>query len=79
MKTAKSKQKEVYIIYKYEEFKNDYNYIKEYTSMQELKEDASQTYNIKNPRSIYQYIRCNLEEKKEMIQNKYIIIKEVIE
>ena len=73
----KTNKQDVFIIYEYNEFENDYRSIKEYLSIKELQEEASKEYNIKNPVSIYHYITDSIERPKKMLNNKYIIIKEL--
>ena len=67
-----NKKKYAFIVYRYEEFKNDYEYIKEYYKTADIEKD----YKIMNCR---QYIVKNIEEVKHLINNKYVIVKELIE
>ena len=68
------KNKKAYIIYKYDEFKKDFTYIKEYYSIKELQE--KENINLKNNKAIYQFIFNNIEEVKHLLNDKYVIIKE---
>ena len=71
----KKKQQKAYIIYKYNKFKNDFEYIKEYYKLEEIQKD----YNINNRTSIYQYISKNIEKlKKCLLNDRYIIIEETL-
>lgn len=65
------KKQYAFIVYKYNEFKNDFEYIKEYYNTKEIKED----FNITN---IRQYTTNTIEKIKHLINNKYIVIKEEI-
>ena len=67
-----NKKKYAFIVYKYEEFMNDFQYVKEYYKTIDIEKD----YKIMNCR---QYIVKNIEEVKHLINNKYIIVKELIE
>ena len=71
------KSKKVYIIYKYNENINDIEYIKEYNKIEEIKQD----YNLQNKKSVYNYIIKdidNINSYYNLLNNKYIIIKEDI-
>lgn len=69
------KKQKAYIIYKYNKFKNDYEYIKEYYRLEEIQKD----YKINNRTSIYQYISKNIEHlKKCLLNDRYIIIEEIL-
>ena len=63
--------KDTYILYKYNNIKNDIQYIKEYYNIKDLIKD----FNIKN---IYQYIYNNINnlESIKKINDRYIIIKD---
>ena len=74
----KNKQ-DIYIIYSYDSFKNDYNYIREYTSIKELQEKERDTFKLKHPKSIYQYIKNTIDASDiNLLNNKYIIIKDTM-
>ena len=68
-------KKQALILYKYNDFNNDYEYIKEYYKKEEITSDLK----LKNKKSIYQYIYTSIENIEHKIDNKYIIIKEDIE
>ena len=70
------KNKKAYIIYKYDEFKKDFTYIKEYYSIKELQE--KEKIHLKNKKAIYQFIFNNIDEVKHLLKDKYAIIKEEI-
>lgn len=63
------KKQYAFIVYKYNEFKNDFEYIKEYYTTKEIEKD----FNIENVR---QYTTRTIEKVKHLINNKYIVIKE---
>lgn len=67
-----NKKNYAFIVYKYNEFKNDFEYIKEYYSTKDIEKD----YKIDNVR---QYTARTIENIKHLINNKYIVIKEEIE
>ena len=69
------KTKKAYILYQYNQFKNDYNYIKEYYN----KNDIVKEYQLKNKNSLYHYIRKSIEEKKELLKDKFVIVVESVE
>lgn len=66
-----NKKNYAFIVYKYNEFKNDYEYIKEYYNTKEIEKD----YKINN---IRQYTTKTIENVKHLINNKYIVIKEEV-
>ena len=68
------KNKKAYIIYQYDEFKKDFEYIKEYYSIKELQE--KENIQLKNNKAIYQFIFNNIDEVNHLLKDKYIIIKE---
>lgn len=72
------KKKEVYILYQYNNFTQDYEYIKEYYNTKELAEDNKKEFNLKNKKSLYHYIKDSLEDNINLLNNKYLIIKEVL-
>ena len=65
------KKQYAFIVYKYDEFKNDFEYIKEYYNTKDIQKE----YNIENVR---QYTTKTIEKIKHLINNKYIVIKEEI-
>jgi hypothetical protein len=69
--------KKAYILYNYNEFNNDYNFINEYYNIKEL--IKKENIKLKNNKYIYQYITNNIEEIKHLLNNKYIIIKEEVQ
>ena len=75
----KKNKKDIYIIYSYDAFKNDYEYIREYTSIKELQEKEQDTFKLKNKKSIYHYIKNTIDaDAINLLNNKYIIIKDTI-
>lgn len=74
----KNKQK-AYILYKYDQFNEDYIQVMEYYNIKELKAQNKDILNLKESTDIYKYISNSIDNIKEKINNKYIIIKEVIE
>ena len=69
--------KKAFILYKYDNFKNDYEYIREYYNLKELQEQERIT--LQNKKSIYQFIYNKIDNNiKHLLKDKYIIIKEVI-
>lgn len=65
------KKQYAFIVYRYNDFRNDFEYIKEYYNTHEIEKD----YNIENVR---QYTTRTIENVKHLINNKYIVIKEEI-
>lgn len=70
----KKNNKKAYILYKYNEFNNDLEYIKEYYSTKTIQEEFKTT--LKNKNSIYHYITDSIDNIKKLLNDKYIIIKE---
>ena len=70
------KTKKAYILYEYDQAQDDYNNIKEYYDIQEL--NRKEGYNI-HPKTIYKYISKDIEHITHLINNKYVIIQEIIE
>lgn len=66
-----NKKKYAFIVYKYNEFNNDFEYIKEYYKTIDIEND----YKIMNCR---QYIVNSIDSIKHLINNKYVIVKELI-
>lgn len=66
------KNKKAYIVYEFDQFQNDYKYIKEYYNIKEIQKD----YKLNNVKSVYHYIAKNCEDIKQLLNNKYIIIQE---
>lgn len=76
----KTKKQDIFIIYSYDAFKNDYKYIREYTSIKELQEKEKDTFRLKHRKSIYQYIKETIDtDNINLLNNKYIIIKDTIQ
>ena len=73
----RTRKKKVYIIYEYKDFENDFKYIKEYHDLRQLQDD----YNLhfKGAKTMYNYITKSIDDIKQKIDNKYIIIQETIE
>ena len=70
-------KKHAFILYNYNAFNNDLEYIKEYYTAKEIQAE----YKLKNKKSIYNYIFNNMEDALKVnnkLFNKYIIIKEDI-
>ena len=61
--------KDTYILYKYNNIKNDIIYIKEYYNIKDLQKE----FNINN---IYQFINKSINDKMHLLKDKYIIIKD---
>lgn len=72
----KKTSKNVFILYQYNEFTNDFNNVMEYYTLKELKEQNTDIIQLKNDRSIYQYITNSIDNIKKLLNDKYIIIKE---
>lgn len=69
------KKEKYYILYNYNKFKNDLEYVKEYNNI----EDIQKEFKLKNKKSIYNYIIKNIdleESYNNLLNNKYVIIKE---
>ena len=69
--------KKVYILYDYDKFKNDYNFIKEYQTIGELQKDNNII--LKNKNSIYHFIYKTLSDNMHLLKDKYIIIQDTLE
>ena len=72
----KNKKQNVYILYTYDNFTNDFNNVMEYYTIKELLQDNKDILNLKNNRSIYHGITNSIDNIKTLINDKYIIIKE---
>ena len=66
--------KKVYILYKYNKFKNDYEYIKEYYNKKDILKDVK----LKNKYSINHYVYNSINDIKQLLNDRFIIIKEVL-
>lgn len=67
--------KKIYILYEYNKMKDDYNNLKEFYNIKEIQHH----FNFKNTKSIYQYIKKEIDTpNKKHINDKYIIISEYI-
>ena len=64
-----NKKEYAFIVYEFDEFTNDFKYVKEYYNTKEIQQE----YNIENVR---QYTTRTIEKIKHLINNKYIVIKE---
>jgi hypothetical protein len=64
--------KDCYIVYKYNQLKNDFIYVKEFYNLK----DIIKEYNLKNNKSIYHYITSSIDNVKELLNNQYIILKD---
>lgn len=72
------KTNKAYILYEYDQFNDDFKQVMEYYNIKELKEQNKDILNIKESTNIYKYISKSIEDIKEKINNKYIIIMEDI-
>jgi len=70
------KNKKAFILYKYNTFNNDFEYITEYYNLKELKEKEKNTLHLNEKTNIQKYIAKSIENIKEKINGRYIIIKE---
>lgn len=71
-------KKNAFILYKYNNFNNDYEYIQEYYNINDLIKDNNIQLN--NTRSIYHYIKKEIGDNiGHLLKDKYIIIKEVLQ
>ena len=68
--------KKAYIIYKYDEFTKDFEYIKEYYNLKELQE--KENIKLKNNKAIYQFVFTSIDEVRHLLKDRYVIIKEEI-
>lgn len=66
-----TKKQYAFIVYDYDVFKNDYEYVKEFYNLQEIEK----TFNIGNLR---QYTAKSIDDIKHLVNNRYAIIKEEI-
>ena len=66
------KTKKAFIVYEFDKFENDYRYIKEYHSIREIQSD----YKLNNVKSVYHYITKTIDNTKQLLNNKYVIIEE---
>ena len=64
-----TKKQYAFIVYEFDEFRNDFQYVKEYYSTKEIQHD----FKIENVR---QYTTGTIEKVKHLINNRYVIIKE---
>jgi len=72
------KSKKAYILYQYDQFKDDFTQVMEYYNLKELKEKNKDIIQLKNDRSIYHFITSSLEDVNHLLKDKYIIIEEVL-
>ena len=75
MKTTKTRK--AYILYKRDEFLNDFEQVFEYYSIKDLLKDNDEI-KLENERSIYQFISKNINNIKHLLNDKYIIIEEAL-
>ena len=71
-----NKQKKAFILYSFDSFNNDYNFINEYYNIKDL--IKKENIKLKNINSIYQFITSNIDNISHLLNDKYIIIKEDI-
>ena len=69
------KIKQVFTLYEYDDFLKDYKNIMDYYNLKDLIEDNKQI-KLKNKNSIYHCITNSLDNIKQLLNDKYIIIKE---
>lgn len=72
------KQDKVYILYKYDNFKNDYIFIKEYLTKKDLKSENNKLFKLKDINNIKLYIYKHLTNKMHLLNDKYIIIEDIL-
>ena len=67
------RKQKTYILYNYNKFNKDIEYLKEYQSINDLTNDFKQ---LKNKKSIYQYIKRSIDNLKDikLLNDRYIII-----
>ena len=70
------KNKKAFIIYKFDEFENDFQYVAEYYSIKDLQEKEKNTISLGNQKSIYYFIQDEIKEQNRLLNDKYLIIKE---
>ena len=70
------KNKKAFIIYKFDEFENDFQYVAEYYSIKDLQEKEKNTISLGNQKSIYYFIQDEIKEQNRLLNVKYLIIKE---
>lgn len=73
-----NKEKNAFILYEYDQFKDDYMQIMEYYTIKELMEKNKNIIQLENKKSIYQFITENIDDVKHLIKDRYCIIKERI-
>ncbi len=70
-------KKNIYILYSYNSFDNDYKQVMEYYNLKDLQEKNN--IQLENKKSIYHYIYKSIDQViNNKLFNKYIIIKEDI-
>ena len=65
--------KKTYILYSYNRFNDDLEYIKEYNRKADILKDVK----LKNKYSLNHYITNSVENIKQLLNNKYIIIEDI--
>ena len=71
------KNKKAYILYQYDQLKDDYTQVMEYYNLKELKEKNN--IQLENKKSIYQFIYNKIDNNiKNLLKDKYVIIEEVL-
>lgn len=68
-------KKKVFTLYEYDNFKKDYKNIMDYYNLKDLLADNKQI-KLKNKNSVYHSITNSLDNIKQLLNDKYIIIKE---
>ena len=68
--------KKVYTIYKYNQFNNDFEYIKEYYNTKDIQAE----YKLKNIKSVYNYMYNSIDNinLNNLLKCQYIIIKDIL-
>lgn len=69
------KNKKAYTIYEYNQFTNDFEYIKELYNIKDVQQEYK---GVISSKSIYHYITDSIDNIKHLLNDKYIIIKEDI-
>ena len=71
----KKKKQTFYTIYSYNKFNNDFEYVEEYTNIEDLKKEM-----VKkgiNEKGIYNYITDNIDNIKKLVNGRLAIVKDI--